>query len=237
MLKIIINNFKTRMGNGQINNNTKQLLESSISTELITKFTSDTQIEEKKIQNKKVILVFYSTFKYYLNKYNFDGIRKYRIDCIIKKAKAKFMKSLHYAIKYCLSINVEKLPQSFILNIKIDFNKKYFKKTIEEIYTEFKIIPSLSEITEKKLINKGKEELFELLMKSNVEFVYQIYLMSKLYQYHRNQIIKKNNEGVGVLYDFIANNLCKYYEYSDAGQMIKRKGKKYKKLLFETDKK
>ena len=184
-----------------------------------------------------MILAFYSKFKYYLNKYDLDGIRKYRIDCIIKKAKAKFMKSLHYSVKYCLTINVEKLPQTFVLNIKIDFNKKYFKKTIEEIYTEFKIIPSLSEIVDRKLIKKGKEELFKLLMKSDVEFVYQVYLMSRLYQYHRKQIIKKNNKGVGVLYDFIANNLCKYYQYSEACQTIKSKGKKYKKKVFETEKK
>ena len=225
------------MGNGQINKNTKQLLESSISTEQISKMSSNIQIEENKVQNKRIILAFYSTFKYYLTKYDLDGIRKYRIDCIIKKAKAKFMKSLHYAIKYCLSINIEKLPQSFVLNIKIEFNKNYLKKTIEEIYTEFKIIPSLSEIIKKKLIYKGREELFQLLMKSNVEFVYQVYLMSKLYQHHRNQIIKKNSEGVGVLYDFIANNLCKYYHYSEACQTIKSKSQKYKKLLFETEKK
>ena len=45
-------------------------------------------------KNKKQILTFYSTFKYYLNKYELDGVRKYRIDCLIKRAKSKFIKSI-----------------------------------------------------------------------------------------------------------------------------------------------
>ena len=32
--------------------------------------------------------------KDYLNKFELDGVRKYRIDCLIKRAKSKFIKSI-----------------------------------------------------------------------------------------------------------------------------------------------
>ena len=216
------------MGNGYITN--KSAFKSAVQNEQISNNSSPSNITEK---NKKKILAFYSTFKFYLNKYELDGIRKYRIDCFMKRAKSKFIKSLHYAINYCLNINVERLPQTFVLNIKIEVNKKYLFKTIEEIYTEFKIIPTLDEILKKKLVYEGREELFSLVMKGTFEYIYQIYLMSKLYYYHRNQVIKKNGEGVGVLYDFIANNLCNYYQYSEVSQF--KKNKKALKKIFETE--
>ena len=216
------------MGNGYMTN--KSIFKLAVQTEQILNHSSPSNITEK---NKKKILAFYSTFKFYLNKYELDGIRKYRIDCFMKRAKSKFIKSLHYAINYCLNINVERLPQTFVLNIKIEVNKKYLFKTIEEIYTEFKIIPNLSEILKKKLVYEGREELFSLIMKGTFEYIYQIYLMSKLYSFHRNQVIKKNGEGVGVLYDFIANNLCNYYKYSEVSQF--KKSKKAIKKIFETE--
>ena len=218
------------MGNGFINSLTfENILQTSSSTQ------NDEEFLKKKTKSKKQILTFYSTFKFYLSKYELDGIRKYRIDCLIKRAKSKFIKSLHYSMNYCLNLNVKRLPQSFVLNIKIDYNKKYLNKTIEEIYTQFKIIPSLSEILEKKLVHKGKEELFKILMKGTFHYVYKIYLLSRLYQRHKNQVIRKNGVGVGVLYDYIANNLCNYYIFSEVSQFKRGESKKIKKI-FETKK-
>ena len=218
------------MGSGCI----KLSLDSSLQTSSST--PKNDEPLKKNTKNKKQILAFYSTFKFYLNKYELDGIRKYRIDCLIKRAKSKFIKSLHYAMNYCLNLNVKRLPQSFVLNIKIDYNKKYLDKTIEEIYTQFEILPSLSEILEKKLIHKGKEEVFKLLMKGTFHYVYHIYLMSRLYQRHKNQVTRKNGIGVGVLYDYIANNLCNYYIFSEVTQFKRGENKKIKKI-FETKKK
>ena len=218
------------MGNGFIKN---LAFESALQTSSATQKNEEPL--KKNTKNKKQILAFYSTFKFYLNKYELDGVRKYRIDCLIKRAKSKFIKSLHYAMNYCLNLNVKRLPQSFVLNIKIDFNKKYLNKTIEEIYTQFKIIPPLSEILEKKLVHKGKEELFKILMTGTFHYVYQIYLMSRLYQRHKNQVTRKNGVGVGVLYDYIANNLCNYYIFSEVSRFKKIETKKIKKI-FETKK-
>ena len=205
------------MGNGFINSLTfENILQTSSSTQ------NDEEFLKKKTKSKKQILTFYSTFKFYLSKYELDGIRKYRIDCLIKRAKSKFIKSLHYSMNYCLNLNVKRLPQSFVLNIKIDYNKKYLNKTIEEIL-------------EKKLVHKGKEELFKILMKGTFHYVYKIYLLSRLYQRHKNQVIRKNGVGVGVLYDYIANNLCNYYIFSEVSQFKRIESKKIKKI-FETKK-
>lgn len=107
-------------------------------------------------ENKKKILSFYSKFKYLCCKYKIDNLRKNHIDIIIKKVKIKLFKGIHEVLKYCLNININRLPQNFINNIKIEYNRQYLDKTISEIYLEFSILPSLKEILENKMIKKEK---------------------------------------------------------------------------------
>ena len=97
------------------------------------------------------------------------------MDCIIKKVKTKYMNAIHDSIKYCVKLNINKLPQYFITNIKIEYNKMYLNKTVEQIYTEFHIIPSVNELINKKLIKKGKIGLLINLMNSPLKDIYQYY--------------------------------------------------------------
>lgn len=163
-------------------------------------------------QNK--ILSLYSTFKYLKEKYGVKNMRKNRIDCIIKKVKSKFFKAIHETIKYCVNLNINRLPQYFITNIKIEYNKIYFNKTLEQLYTEFKILPSLNELLEKNLIKKGKKELFVILMTNSLKDVYKYYLSSELYKYYKLDIKKKEGEHIDKLYDYIAQNICQYFLYN-----------------------
>ena len=56
------------------------------------------------------------------------------------------------------------MPQNFINNIKIEYNRQYLGKTITEIYLEFSILPPIKEILENKKIKKENTEILILFM-------------------------------------------------------------------------
>jgi hypothetical protein len=171
-------------------------------------------------KEKKEIISLYSTFKYLKEKYGIENSRKNRMDCLIKKIKTKYINAIHEAIKYCVNLNINKLPQYFITNIKIEYNKMYLNKTVEQIYKEFNILPSLNELINKNLIKKNKKELLIELMNSSLKDIYQYYLTSDLYKYHRLYIIKKEGENIGKLYDYVAMNICKYFLYNKGNKKL-----------------
>ena len=165
-------------------------------------------------KDKNEIISLYSTFKYLKEKYSIENKRKNRMDCIIKKAKTKFLNAIHETIKFCVNLKINKLPQFFISNIKIEYNKMYLNKTLEEIYKEFNIIPSLLELIDKNVIKKNMKVLFIKMMNSTLKDIYQCYLSSDLYKYYRLCIIKKEGESYAKIYDYIAHNICKYFIYN-----------------------
>jgi hypothetical protein len=165
-------------------------------------------------ENKKKILSFYSKFKYLCCKYKIDNLRKNHIDIIIKKVKIKLFKGIHEVLKYCLNININRLPQNFINNIKIEYNRQYLDKTISEIYLEFSILPSLKEILENKMIKKEKTEILILFMNSSLIDIIKIYLSSNLFVYDKKKLQRKSGLNDAILFDFVANNICDYFQYS-----------------------
>ena len=165
-------------------------------------------------ENKKKILSFYSKFKYLCCKYKIDNLRKNHIDIIIKKVKIKLFKGIHEVLKYCLNININRLPQNFINNIKIEYNRQYLDKTISEIYLEFSILPSLKEILENKMIKKEKTEILILFMNSSLIDIIKIYLSSNLFVYDKKKLQRKSGINDVILFDFVANNICDYFQYS-----------------------
>ena len=164
-------------------------------------------------QNKNKIISFYSKFKYLCCKYKIDNLRKNHIDIIIKKVKIKLFKGIHESIKYCLNINFNRLPQNFIINIKIEYNQLYLDKTIGEIYSEFGVLPTLKEIIEKKMVKKDKTEIFILLMNTKLINIINIYLMSDLFIYDKKKLEKKSGLNDVILFNFVANNIRDYFQY------------------------
>ena len=207
--------------NENVNNNTNISSNNSICTDDSTseiKLCESPFIYQKEKylvdKEKKEIISLYSTFKYLKEKYKIKNSRKNKMDCIIKKVKTKYMNAIHESIKYCVNININKLPQYFITNIKIEYNKMYLNKTVEELYKEFNLIPSLNDLINKNQIKKGKKELLIKLMNSSLKDIYHYYLISDLYKYHRMYIIKKEGENIAKLYDYVAQNICKYFLYN-----------------------
>ena len=165
-------------------------------------------------ENKKKILSFYSKFKYLCCKYKIDNLRKNHIDIIIKKVKIKLFKGIHEVLKYCLNININRLPQNFINNIKIEYNRQYLDKTISEIYLEFSILPPIKEILENKMIKKENNEILILFMNSSLIDIIKIYLSSNLFVYDKKKLQRKSGLNDVILFDFVANNICDYFQYS-----------------------
>ena len=171
-------------------------------------------------ENKKKILSFYSKFKYLCCKYKVENIRKNHIDIIIKKVKIKLFKGIHDVLKYCLKTNIKRLPKNFINNIKIEYNRKYLDKTISEIYLEFSILPSIKEIIENRMIKNEKTEILILFLNSSLINIIQVYLSSNLFVYDKKKIQRKSGSKDVILFDFVANNICDYFQYSSVSDYI-----------------
>ena len=165
----------------------------------------------KKKSSRRKINEFYSKIKNIQKKYNIKKSRKNHIDSLVKKAKSKFLKGIYEGLKFCLNSYINRLPQKFIINTKIEYNKKYLNLTVEEIYSEFKLLPTLDVIIENDMVQKDKKDLLYLLMKTKLKDIYKLYIMSDLYLYEKRKIERKSGTGVAQLYDFVATNVCEYF--------------------------
>ena len=165
----------------------------------------------KKYCSRKEINAFYSKIKYIRKKYNIKKSRKNHIDSLVKKAKSKFLKGIYEGLKYCLNSYINRLPQKFIINTKIEYNKKYLDLTVEEIYSEFKLLPTYDVMIESNMVQKDKKDILYLLMKTKLKDIYKLYIISDLHIYEKNKIEKKSGKGVAQLYDFVATNVCEYF--------------------------
>ena len=176
--------------------------------------TSSTKNLKKKFDllNQKILPlnnfneIFYSIRK----NLHIKQSRKYQADSLLKKAKCKFFQIIHGIMKYCLSIKVKRLPQPFITNITIEYNRYYLEKTIIQIYKEFNLI-SNKKIND-EIIKIQNKELFKDFYKYKLEDLYNIYIESQCYKKDLNEIFVKNGKNIGILYEFVSKNLIYYYK-------------------------
>ena len=153
--------------------------------------------------------IFYSIRK----KLHIKITRKCQVDSLLKKAKCKFFQVIHEIIKYCLSIRIKRLPQPFITNITIEYNRYYLEKTVFQIYKEFNLIANLQKIDD-EIIKIKKKELFKEFSNYKLNDLYNAYIESQCYQKDLNEIIAKNGKNIGILYEFVSKNLLYYYRYN-----------------------
>ncbi len=223
---LIKNNKITSNNNNLPNNNSFHLYKKSI-------FKKNTLCQDndftKNINPKKIYFKLFkenSDYTYIKNSFshsfhiNFNNLRiklgiddsrKTHIDSLLKKAKSKCLKAIHEVLKLSLNLLIERLPQNFITNIKIDFNKKYLAKSIGEIYYEYKLLPTYDEILKKDLIKKGRLALFTEIYNSSFKNVYTIYIESDLYKKDFEKIFLKDGQKIASLYDYVAKNMCEYF--------------------------
>ena len=163
------------------------------------------------IKTKRLTHSFHYKFNSLKTEMKIEDTRKTHIDSLLKKVKSKCLKSVHDVIKQSINLIVGRLPQIFITNIKIDFNKYYLNKSIGEIYYEYQLLPSYQEILEKKLIRKGKFHLVNELFTLKLKEVYDIYLESDLFKKDFDKIKEKDGEEIAILYQFVAKNMNEYF--------------------------
>jgi hypothetical protein len=159
--------------------------------------------------------------------------RKSEVDSLLKKAKCKFFQTVHKIMRYCLNINVNRLPQVFITNITIDYNRNYLEKTIIQIYNEFDLIQNLKKIDD--VIRIKNKELFKIFSKYKFYELYGEYIESQCYKKDVNKVINKNGKNIGTLYEFVSKNFIIYY-LSNKTRIIKiesNEDKEYNKFNNE----
>ena len=136
--------------------------------------------------------------------------RKSEVDSLLKKAKCKFFQTVHKIMKYCLSITVNRLPQVFITNITIEYNRSYLEKTIIQIYNDFDLIQNLPIIDDEVIKIKNKE-LFKIFTNYTFYELYEEYIGSQCYKKDVNKVVNKNGKNIGILYEFVSKNFLYYY--------------------------
>ena len=147
--------------------------------------------------------------------------RKYQVDSLLKKAKCKFFQIIHEIMRFCLSIRVKRLPQPFITNITIEYNRYYFEKTILQIYNEFNLISNFEQLDDGKIKIKNKE-LFRDFSNYKLEDLYNVYIESQSYKKDLKEIIEKSGKNIGILYEFVSKNLIYYYRNNKSKIPLKK---------------
>lgn len=180
------------------------------------------QIEDDSIYFLPVIIPkknqysFQSIFNYLKRTLHIKAARKSNIDSLLKKAKARFFKAIHDSLKLCLNLIIKRLPQKFITNITIEYNQRLLSKSMFSIYEEYNILPSKAEIREKDLYRNNKRDVYNDLIESSFDELYEIYLQSKRFEADLKKINQREGKKTLILYKFVAKNFIKYYRFNKA---------------------
>ena len=186
---------------------------------------------------KTKIYSFQSIFSYIKKKLQIKNSRKFHIDSILKKCKGKFFKTINDCFQKCINLEIKRLPQAFITNITISYNKFFMDKTLIEVYKYFNIInDDMINSFEKNYINKEKEELFKCLCKSTINDLYNSYLESRVHQREINFVSVQEGKRFAYLYQFISDNFISYYKNNKPNKkrnIIKASKEKGNKFIIE----
>ena len=155
---------------------------------------------------------FQGIFSYIKKKFQIKFSRKSHIDSLLKKAKGKFFKTIHEIMNLSLNIIVKRLPQKFITNITIEYNQKYLKKNIIQVYQEFNLLPDYTTLEEKGFIKPNRIQNFKQFCSYDLINLYDIYLQSQKYFDGINEVTTNDGRRIGLLYQFVSKNFCNYFE-------------------------
>jgi len=154
-------------------------------------------------------------------------LRKTQIDSLLKKCKSKCFKSVHKALKKCLNYKLERIPQDFITNIKIEFNKTFMEKTILQVYQYYGLLLDYEELLKNSNIKEEKRNYLKQFVNLTFKDAYDIYISSNQYLKDYDRIIEKEGRSFAVLFDYIARIFVQYYTLSK-GNKPKNENKKIK---------
>jgi hypothetical protein len=192
------------------------------------------------IKNNNSVSEFHSNFMDFKTVLNFHRpLRKTKIDSILKKCKSKFFRAVQDSIKKITNdlTQINKLPQSFITNINIDYNKNYMNKTIFEIYKSLNLVNQEKEF----FIGISPENIPKLKSLLNYTYsqLFNVYTESQRFKEDCEVIREKEGEKFEILYKYVSKIYIRYYSLSKGNRpkKIYQKNQKSNKNLFLTNKK
>ena len=179
------------------------------------------------IKNNNTVSEFHSNFMDFKTILNFHRpLRKTKIDSILKKCKSKFFRAVQDSIKKVTNdlTQINKLPQSFITNININYNKNFMDKTIFEIYKSLNLVNNEREF----FVGTTTENIPKLrtLLNSTYSELFNIYTESKRFKEDCEIIREKEGEKFEILYKYVSKIFISYYSLSKGNkpkQLLKRK--------------
>ena len=192
------------------------------------------------LKNNNSISEFHSNFMDFKTVLNFHRpLRKTKIDSILKKCKSKFFRAVQDSIKKITNdlTQINRLPQSFITNINIDYNKNYMNKTIFEIYKSLNLVNQEKEF----FIGISQDNIPKLKSLLNYTYsqLFNVYTESQRFKEDCEVIREKEGEKFEILYKYVSKIYIRYYSLSKGNRpkKIYQKNQKSNKNLFLTNKK
>ena len=192
------------------------------------------------IKSSNSVSEFHSNFMDFKTVLNFHRpLRKTKIDSILKKCKSKFFRAVQDSIKKITNdlTQINRLPQSFITNINIDYNKNYMNKTIFEIYKSLNLVNQEKEF----FIGISQDNIPKLKSLLNYTYsqLFNVYTESQRFKEDCEVIREKEGEKFEILYKYVSKIYIRYYSLSKGNRpkKIYQKNQKSNKNLFLTNKK
>ncbi len=142
-------------------------------------------------------------------------LRKTRIDSLLKKCKSKVFRTIQEAINLLTGLNNSKdnrLPQSFITNINIDYNKKFLNMPLKDIYRECEVFESVDELAKMKpTLTEEERKYLDILLEMTHREAFEAYLKSNRYLSDYNYIKQREGEKYAILFDYVAKIYIRYF--------------------------
>jgi hypothetical protein len=142
-------------------------------------------------------------------------LRKTRIDSLLKKCKSKVFRTIQEAINLLTGLSNSKdnrLPQSFITNINIEYNKKYLNMPLRDIYRECKVFSSVDELAKlNPNLTEEERKYLDILLAMTHREAFESYIKSNRYQSDYNYIKQREGEKYAILFDYVAKIYVRYF--------------------------
>lgn len=142
------------------------------------------------------------------------NIRKTQIDSLLKKCKSKFFKSTHVILKKCFLLEIKKLPQNFITNIKIDLNKNCMSKSLLEIYQAHGSLKDIDVLLPEDIVIKEKQIYLKEFLNLSLTRAFETYTQSEQFLKDYESIKNKDGTKIAILFDFVSKFFIRYFTLS-----------------------
>lgn len=139
--------------------------------------------------------------------------------------KSKFFRAINKCLNTCFKNKpdqkVKRLPQSFITNIKINFNKNYLPKKLIEIYNEYNVIEETFIKDDGVFRGENKKILALEILHMNYGELITAYISSQQFIEDKISISEREGEKLCKLFNFTAENFRDYYSESKGNKSLK----------------